>query len=82
MSYSLVQACMDMRGDPLSSTEWRVLLVLCRYAGEDGTCFPTRQTIATAGRLNVRSVIDALHALKENGLAGLSQLAKSASSPS
>ena len=65
MSYSLVQACMDMRGDPLSSTEWRVLLVLCRYAGEDGTCFPTRQTIATAGRLNVRSVIDALHALKE-----------------
>ena len=67
MSYRLVQACMDMRGEPLSSTEWRVFLVLCRYAGEDSTCFPTRQTIADAGRLNVRSVIDALHTLKEKG---------------
>ena len=76
MSYRLTQECIDMTGDGLTPSQWRVLCVLCRFADErTGACFPTTAAIASRARLNPRSVSPALEDLRKSGWVSWSQLA-------
>jgi hypothetical protein len=45
-----------------------VYLWLCSYADEDGTCYPSRTTLARDTRISVRSVDAAIRLLEERGI--------------
>lgn len=52
---------------PLKGGDLMVLLILANYADEDGTCFPSIDTLARLSRLSVRGVQESLKAARECG---------------
>ena len=67
MSFQLMQDCNDMSCD-MSSTEHAVLMVLCRYADDDGNnCFPSTAEIARCSHFAVLPVRKAIAGLEASG---------------
>lgn len=67
MAYQLLQDCNDMNCD-MTSTEHAVLMVLCRYANEDGReCFPSTSEIARCSHFAAIPVRKALASLQAAG---------------
>ena len=67
MSFRLMQDCNDMSCD-MSSTEHAVLMVLCRYADDDGNnCFPSTAEIARCSHFAVLPVRKAIAGLEASG---------------
>lgn len=67
MAYRLMQDCSDMNC-AMSGTEHAVLMVLCRYADDDGSnCFPSTAEIARCSHFSVLSVRKAIAGLEASG---------------
>jgi hypothetical protein len=67
MAYQLMQDCNDMHCE-MSSTEHAVLMVLCRYADEQGNnCFPSTAEIARCSHFAVLPVRKAIAGLELSG---------------
>lgn len=73
MAYQLMQDCNDMHCE-MSSTEHAVLMVLCRFADEDGAnCYPSVAEIARCSHFAEKPVRKALAALQSGGWIGSTQ---------
>nr|DAZ39003.1 MAG TPA: helix-turn-helix domain protein [Caudoviricetes sp.] len=68
MSYQLVQACIDMRGGLFTPAQKAALLIICRFADDQGmNSFPKLETIAERTEFNRRTILEAVKELIENG---------------
>lgn len=73
MAYQLMQDCNDMHCE-MSSTEHAVLMVLCRFADEDGAnCYPSVAEIARCSHFAEKPVRKALAVLQSGGWIGSTQ---------
>ncbi len=66
MSFAALAAIRDVT--PPSSSALLLLFVLAEYAGADGSCFPSQETLAERSKLSVRAVRDNMMLLMKAGL--------------
>lgn len=74
MSFRLMQDCYDMNSD-LSSTEQAVLMALCRFSDEKGSCFPSVAEISRGTHLTKNTVRKAIQSLEKDSWLSFTQQA-------
>ena len=73
VSFKLTQDAIDTTME-MSASAHAVLVVLCRFADDDGkNCYPTTETLSAKTRLHVRTVRGAIRDLEDLGLIVVSQ---------
>lgn len=72
MSFLLTQNCIDMVVE-MSSSCHAVLVVLCRFADEEGNCFPSLREIAERTHLEIKTVRAAIRTLAESDFLSFEQ---------
>ncbi len=69
MSFKLMQACVDMQAPELTVSDFSVLIVLCRFADDDGrNCYPSLPVISEKAHVNIKTARKSVRALDACGL--------------